>query len=74
MPSPTRTLITRAATVALTVATGFLCGWNGHSVTAGITLAAATGGAALAAISGSNGRGLPGTAPARAQAPVDRPA
>jgi len=57
MPIPTRTLITRVATVALTVAVGFLCGWNGHSVTTGITLAAATGGAALAAIFGNNGRG-----------------
>jgi hypothetical protein len=49
-------LIVRAATVALTVAVGFLCGWNGHSVTTGVTLAAATGGAALAAIFGNNGR------------------
>jgi hypothetical protein len=56
MPSPTRMLITRAATVALTVAAGFLYGWNGHSMTTGVTLAAATGGAALAAIFGSNGR------------------
>lgn len=56
MPSPTRTLIIRVATVALTVAAGFLCGWHGHSVTTGITVASATGAAAIAAIAGDNGR------------------
>ena len=57
MPTPTRMLITRAAAVALTVAAGFLCGWHGHSVTTGITVASATGAAAIAAIVGDNGRG-----------------
>lgn len=56
MPSSTMMLIARAATVALTVAAGFLCGWHGHSVATGITVASATGAAAIAAIAGDNGR------------------